>query len=76
MYVCICHGVSERRIREAVAGSETTFEALQDSLGVSTCCGCCEEEVREILADSLEKQNQSKNKHAPVEGRTLQPVLR
>jgi bacterioferritin-associated ferredoxin len=53
MYVCICNGVSDRRIREAVANGATSFEALQEELDVSTCCGCCEPEVREILAERL-----------------------
>jgi bacterioferritin-associated ferredoxin len=56
MYVCICNAVSERRIRQAVASGDTTFEALREDLGVATCCGCCEEEVREILADCLERR--------------------
>lgn len=55
MYVCLCNAVSERRIRRAVASGDTSFEALQEDLGVSTCCGCCEEEVRDILADCLDK---------------------
>ncbi|MGH8274968.1 MAG: (2Fe-2S)-binding protein [Gammaproteobacteria bacterium] len=56
MYVCICNGVTERHIRAAVAEGATSFEALQERLEVSTCCGCCEEEVREILADCLKNK--------------------
>ncbi|MDN5864357.1 MAG: (2Fe-2S)-binding protein [Gammaproteobacteria bacterium] len=56
MYVCICNGVTERRIREAVAAGDTTFEALQEDLGVATCCGCCEEEVRGVLTACLRTQ--------------------
>ncbi|MGH8161398.1 MAG: (2Fe-2S)-binding protein, partial [Gammaproteobacteria bacterium] len=36
MYICICNGVTERRIREAVAAGTTSFEALQERLKVST----------------------------------------
>lgn len=53
MYVCICNGVTDRRIREAIADGARNFEALQETLGVSTCCGCCEDEVRELLAEYL-----------------------
>ncbi|HET7674096.1 MAG TPA: (2Fe-2S)-binding protein [Gammaproteobacteria bacterium] len=55
MYVCVCNTVSDRRIREAVAAGASSFEALQATLGVSTCCGCCEPEVREMLAEQPAK---------------------
>ncbi len=54
MYVCICNGVTDHSIRRAIAAGARSFEALQETLGVSTCCGCCEEEVRELLAECLE----------------------
>ena len=50
MFVCICNAVTDSEIREAYADGARTFEALQDELGVSTCCGCCEPVAREILA--------------------------
>lgn len=53
MYVCICNRVSDNRIRNAVAAGVNSFEALQDTLNVSTCCGCCEPEVRETLQECL-----------------------
>ena len=56
MYICVCNAVTDHRIREAVTEGNTTFEALQESLEVSTCCGCCESEVREILAESLKNK--------------------
>ncbi|MGH8426469.1 MAG: (2Fe-2S)-binding protein [Gammaproteobacteria bacterium] len=56
MYVCCCNAVTDHRIREAVTEGDTTFEALQESLEVSTCCGCCESEVREILVESLKSK--------------------
>jgi len=50
MFVCICNAVTDSEIREAYADGARTFAALQDELGVSTCCGCCEPVAREILA--------------------------
>jgi bacterioferritin-associated ferredoxin len=52
MYVCVCNTVTDHRIREAIEAGADDFEALQAELGVSTCCGCCEPEVREILEQS------------------------
>ncbi|HET7561942.1 MAG TPA: (2Fe-2S)-binding protein [Rhodanobacteraceae bacterium] len=54
MYVCICKAVSDQDIRRTVAKGACTFETLQAHTGCSTCCGCCEHEVRELLADELE----------------------
>lgn len=51
MYVCICNAVTDHRIREAVSQGADTFEALRERLDVSTCCGCCECEVRHILEE-------------------------
>lgn len=50
MYVCVCNAVTDSEIREAYADGARTFAALQDELAVSTCCGCCEPMVRDILA--------------------------
>jgi bacterioferritin-associated ferredoxin len=49
MIVCVCHRVSDRDItREAHAGC-TSFDQLQDSLGVATGCGACMECAREVF---------------------------
>lgn len=53
MYVCICNAVTDHRIRAAVRNGAESFERLQEELGVSTGCGCCEDEVRKLLADAL-----------------------
>lgn len=56
MYVCLCNGVTDHCIREAIANGARSFEALQETLEVSTCCGCCDDEVRELLAECLERK--------------------
>jgi bacterioferritin-associated ferredoxin len=56
MYVCICKAVSDLDIRRAVAHGACSFEALQAGTGCSTCCGGCEHEARELLADALERE--------------------
>ena len=50
MYVCICNAVTDQEIRDAYAEGARTFAAIQDELGVATCCGCCEPVAREVLA--------------------------
>ena len=49
MYVCICHGLSEKRLQQAIQDGARSFEQLQSCTGVATCCGACEPCAREML---------------------------
>jgi bacterioferritin-associated ferredoxin len=49
MYVCVCHGISERRLQEAILEGARSFEQLQSCTGVATCCGACEPCARQLL---------------------------
>lgn len=50
MIVCVCKSVSDRKIRATVAEGADSFDELQFELGVATCCGKCEEAVRDVMA--------------------------
>jgi bacterioferritin-associated ferredoxin len=69
MYVCICKGVTEGQIREAVRGGLCTRKDVSRCLKVGTACGKCNPEVRALLqqccvpapdADLLVSAGQSK----------------
>ena len=51
MYVCLCHGVTDRTIREAAARGVSTLDALAAETGAGTCCGACRPLALEILAE-------------------------
>jgi bacterioferritin-associated ferredoxin len=53
MYVCLCHGIRDRDLRDAVERGADSFEALQARTGVSTCCRTCEPTAREVLHEAL-----------------------
>lgn len=53
MYVCVCHGVSDRRLRETVQQGASSFEDLQAATGVGTCCGACEPMARALVEETL-----------------------
>ncbi|MCZ8132105.1 MAG: (2Fe-2S)-binding protein [Steroidobacteraceae bacterium] len=53
MYVCLCHGIRDRDLRDAVTRGCDSFEALQAHTGVSTCCRTCEPTAREVLEEAL-----------------------
>ena len=50
MIVCVCHGVSDRAIVAEVRGGCRSFEALQAATRVASCCGCCEDCARQVMA--------------------------
>lgn len=54
MIVCVCHNVSERKIREAVDAGVTSMPQLRDELGVGTCCGKCHSCAKTVLRECLE----------------------
>ena len=60
MYVCICHGISDKRLTQAVQEGAHSFEQLQARTGVATCCGCCESCARQVLEETLDS-----HAHAP-----------
>lgn len=49
MVICVCQNVTERDIARAVQAGCRTFDALQEKLEVSTCCGTCECMARETF---------------------------
>ena len=59
MYVCICHGISEKRLHQAVQEGARSFEELQSCTGVATCCGACEPCARQVLDERLDSASPS-----------------
>ncbi|MCZ2135607.1 MAG: (2Fe-2S)-binding protein [Burkholderiales bacterium] len=53
MIVCVCHGINERTLRQAVDAGATTMSDLIGATGVSTCCGCCADCARDVLDQAL-----------------------
>jgi bacterioferritin-associated ferredoxin len=54
MYVCLCHGISEKRLTQAIKDGACSFEQLQSHTGVATCCGACEPCARQMLDERLD----------------------
>jgi bacterioferritin-associated ferredoxin len=55
MIICVCHNVSEKKIRKAVDGGLTTMPELRAELGVGTCCGKCNSCAKTVLRECLEQ---------------------
>ncbi len=56
MYVCVCHGVTDRAIREAVDDGATSLYDVQCTLAVASCCGRCEDSARQVVDEHIEKR--------------------
>lgn len=54
MIVCICHNVSDRRIRQAVEDGVITMPQLRDCLQIGTCCGKCHPHAKQVLRECIE----------------------
>ncbi|MBX9631312.1 MAG: bacterioferritin-associated ferredoxin [Burkholderiales bacterium] len=53
MYVCMCHGITDRQIREAVSEGVGSMRELRAELGVASSCGCCAEYAKQLLDETL-----------------------
>ncbi|WP_028239950.1 bacterioferritin-associated ferredoxin [Stutzerimonas azotifigens] len=55
MYVCLCHGVTDGQIREAIYEGCCSYREVRAQTGVATQCGKCacvaKKVVRETLSD-------------------------
>jgi bacterioferritin-associated ferredoxin len=52
MYVCVCHAVTDRQIREAAQGGARTLKDLRRDLGVTRECGRCASCAQECLQEA------------------------
>jgi len=55
MYVCLCHAVTDREIREEVERGACSLSDVQCRLPVASCCGHCEDTAREVIDEQIAK---------------------
>ncbi|GLS26266.1 bacterioferritin-associated ferredoxin [Marinibactrum halimedae] len=53
MYVCICKGITDTQIREAVCGGASNLKKVRQQLGAMTQCGKCAMMTRDIVEQTL-----------------------
>lgn len=51
MYVCICHGITDRQIRRVVDQGARSLGEVQMTLPVGACCGRCEDTARAVIGE-------------------------
>ncbi|MEB2314584.1 MAG: (2Fe-2S)-binding protein [Xanthomonadaceae bacterium] len=52
MYVCICNGITDRDIRDAVRAGADDLSDLSAITGCATVCGSCGELAMDILRET------------------------
>ena len=52
MYICICKGVTDGAIREAVQKGADRMRDLKTNLGVTAQCGMCACQAKEVLDEA------------------------
>jgi bacterioferritin-associated ferredoxin len=52
MYVCLCKGLTESRVRQVAGTGGTTAERLIEALGLAdeACCGRCARNIAKLVA--------------------------
>ncbi len=64
MYVCVCKGVTDGQIREAVRDGASTLRDLHARLGVAGGCGRCASHARIVLDEALNAAVRKANRGA------------
>ncbi|WP_097462085.1 bacterioferritin-associated ferredoxin [Mangrovitalea sediminis] len=59
MYVCLCHGVTDRQVRAAARAGCESMRQLGRKLGVGTQCGRCTRMARDILRECKSDSHQA-----------------
>ncbi len=54
MIVCVCAGVSERKLRAVIADGAATMREIERRCGAGAGCGSCHLAVRQCLRESRE----------------------
>lgn len=52
MYVCICHGVTEKDIKKAAKNGAQSLQDIKQTTGCATGCGTCADVALEVLQNA------------------------
>ena len=53
VYVCICHGITDKTIEQSIENGATTMKQLSQELQVATQCGKCSKVTKSVLNSKL-----------------------
>lgn len=53
MYICLCKGVTDRQIREAISEGASSMRDLRSTLDVASQCGKCGKDCKALLSENI-----------------------
>ena len=53
MYVCLCRGITDQDIKDAIADGAESYREVRELLDLGTCCGRCAPEAKSIINEEL-----------------------
>ncbi len=56
MYVCVCKGITESQVKQAIEDG-ADYKALRQDLGVATDCGQCGSFCKKMVSKTLQGVN-------------------
>lgn len=59
MYICLCYGVSDKKIEKVVQQGAQSVQDVQKACNAGTKCGSCICDVKEILGRMKGEQSES-----------------
>ena len=57
MYVCLCKGITDSQIKDAVCGGASNLRQVRKQLGVMSQCGKCGILTKQIMEETMEQRN-------------------
>lgn len=59
MYVCLCKGITDSDIKQAVEDGAASFKEVRENLGVATNCGSCACAAKKLVKSSAKFSSQN-----------------
>jgi len=53
MFVCICKGITEQNVRDAVDSGSQNIKLLKEQLAVGSQCGTCVTHAKQLINEQL-----------------------
>ncbi|OUY06559.1 bacterioferritin-associated ferredoxin [Acinetobacter populi] len=53
MYVCLCRGITDQDIKDAMQNGAQSYREVREMLDLGTCCGRCAPEAKSIISEEL-----------------------
>lgn len=55
MYVCVCKGITDSQIIQAVENGAANYAHVREALGIASCCGLCAKETKALVKNTAAK---------------------